>query len=216
MTDLASGPSGATPVTDAERRGLLQPVLTRAELNLAEAANINAAMSWLFLSRRRIRPESVTGEQWLQRLHREMYGQVWAWAGRYRTADRNLGVPHWQIRMDMRGILADARAWLADTTRARACLTWSLITDDSGGSDARIIRDHETLAGCGGSAAAVVAVRLLWWQCGCCGGSAAAVVAQRRDSGMLNASQTARQTIFASVPSASAWLTVLLPREAST
>ena len=119
MTDLAGGPAGATPLTGAERQGLLLPVLTRAELNLAEAENISAAMSWLFLSRRRVRPESVTGEEWLQRLHRRMYGQVWAWAGRYRTEDRNLGVPYWQIRMNMRDIVRDARAWLADATRAR-------------------------------------------------------------------------------------------------
>ncbi len=95
-------PADATPLTDAERRGLLQPVLTRAELNLAEAANISDAMSWLFLSRRRLRPDAVTDEEWLKRLHGRMYGQVWAWAGRYRTADRNLGVPYWQIRLDMR------------------------------------------------------------------------------------------------------------------
>jgi len=119
MTDLARGPADATPLTDAERQGLLLPVLTRAELNLAEAENISDAMSWLFLSLRRVHPESVTDEEWLKRLHRRMYGQVWAWAGRYRTADRNLGVPYWRIRMDMHDVLGDARAWLADTTSAR-------------------------------------------------------------------------------------------------
>ena len=112
-------PAGATPLTDAERQRLLLPVLTRAELNIAEAENISDAMSWLFLSRRRLRPESVTDEEWLKRLHRRMYGQVWSWAGHYRTADRNLGVPYWQIRMDMRDVLGDARAWLADTSPAR-------------------------------------------------------------------------------------------------
>jgi Fic-DOC domain mobile mystery protein B len=112
-------PADATPLTDAERRGLLLPVLSRAELNLAEAANISDAMSWLFLSRRRLRPEAVTGEEWLKRLHRRMYGQVWAWAGRYRTADRNLGVPYWQVRMDIRDVLADVRAWLADASPVR-------------------------------------------------------------------------------------------------
>jgi Fic-DOC domain mobile mystery protein B len=48
-----------------------------------------------------------------------MYGQVWAWAGQYRTADRNLGVPYWQVRVDMRNLLDDARAWLADATASR-------------------------------------------------------------------------------------------------
>ncbi len=116
MTDLVSEPADATPLTQAERQGLLVPALTRAELNRAEAQNIGRAMSWLFLSRRRLRPESLTDEEWLKRLHRRMYGEVWAWAGQYRTADRNLGVPYWQVRVDMRNLLDDARAWLADTT----------------------------------------------------------------------------------------------------
>jgi Fic-DOC domain mobile mystery protein B len=119
MTDLRHEPDDATPLTDEERQGLRLPVLSRAELNRAEAENISQAMSWLFLSRRRLRPESVTAETWLTRLHGRMYGQVWTWAGHYRTADRNLGVPYWQIRMDMRDLEADARAWLADTGATR-------------------------------------------------------------------------------------------------
>ena len=55
----------------------------------------------------------------LKRLHRRMYGQVWAWAGQYRTADRNLGVPNWHIRMDMRNLLEDVHAWLTDDSAAR-------------------------------------------------------------------------------------------------
>jgi fido (protein-threonine AMPylation protein) len=70
-------------------------------------------MSWLFFSRRRLRPESVTREAWLGQLHRRMYSQVWAWAGQYRTTERNLGVPFWQVRMDMRDLEANMHAWLA-------------------------------------------------------------------------------------------------------
>jgi Fic-DOC domain mobile mystery protein B len=119
MTDLVSGPSDATPLLDGERQGLRLPALTRAELNRAEADNIGDAMSWLFLSRRRLRPQAVTQEAWLKRLHRRMYDHVWNWAGQYRTTDRNLGVPHWQIRMDMRNLEADAQAWLADISTGR-------------------------------------------------------------------------------------------------
>lgn len=119
MTDVLSEPADATPLTDEERRALRLPVLTRDELNLAEAENISRAMSWLFFSHRRLQPESVTQEAWLKRLHRRMYDQVWVWAGQYRTTDRNLGVPYWQVRMDMRNLEADADAWLADTSAAR-------------------------------------------------------------------------------------------------
>lgn len=119
MTDLLGEPDAGTPLTDEERQGLRLPVLTRKELNRAEAENISEAMSWLFLSRRRLRPESVTQEAWLKRLHGRMYEQVWAWAGQYRTTDRNLGVPYWQIRVDMRDLEANVQAWLADASAMR-------------------------------------------------------------------------------------------------
>lgn len=109
----------STPLTDEERQGLRLPVLTPSELNRAEADNISQAMTWLFFSQRRLRSETVMRETWLQQLHRRMYNQVWTWAGRYRTTERNLGVPYWRIRMDMRDLEADVRAWLADTTAGR-------------------------------------------------------------------------------------------------
>lgn len=118
-TDPLGEPGDGTPLTDEEQQGLLLPVLTRKELNRAEADSISQAMTWLFFSRRRLRPESLTREAWLKGLHRRMYGQVWAWAGTYRTTEQNLGVPHWQIRMDMRDLEADVQAWLADASATR-------------------------------------------------------------------------------------------------
>ncbi len=73
MTDLVSGPADATPLTDEERQGLRLPVITRDELNRAEAENISRAMSWLFFSHRRLQPESVTQEAWLLRAASAMY-----------------------------------------------------------------------------------------------------------------------------------------------
>ncbi|MGH3160185.1 MAG: mobile mystery protein B [Streptosporangiaceae bacterium] len=119
MTHLTSEPADATPLSESEREGLQLPVLTRAELNLVEAENISEAMTWVFGSSRRLRPGSIVQETWLKTLHRRMYGNVWGWAGQYRTTDRNLGVPFWQIRMDMHNIEADAHAWLADTRSER-------------------------------------------------------------------------------------------------
>jgi hypothetical protein len=52
VTGPPGEPDAATPLAESERQGLRLPVLTRAELNRAEADNISRAMSWLFLSRR--------------------------------------------------------------------------------------------------------------------------------------------------------------------
>ena len=50
----------STPLSDEERQGLRLPVLTRSELNRAEADNISQAMTWLLFSQRRLRSEMVT------------------------------------------------------------------------------------------------------------------------------------------------------------
>jgi Fic-DOC domain mobile mystery protein B len=119
MTDMLREPDDATPLSEEDRQGLLLPVLSRAELNRVEAENISQAMSWLFFSRRRLHPESVIREAWLKQLHRRMYGQVWTWAGHYRTTETNLGVPYWQVRIDMRDLEADVRAWLTNASATR-------------------------------------------------------------------------------------------------
>jgi len=118
MTDPLAEPDDATPLTEEERNSLLLPLFNRKELNRVEAENISRARSWLLFSRRRLRPESVADERWLKDLHRRMYAEVWAWAGEYRTTEKNLGVAHWQIRIDMRDLEADVQAWLGDSSTA--------------------------------------------------------------------------------------------------
>jgi len=43
-----------------------------------------------------------------------MYGDVWSWAGAFRTTERNLGVEPWKIPMALRDLTEDAMFWLAD------------------------------------------------------------------------------------------------------
>lgn len=42
-----------------------------------------------------------------------MFGQIWKWAGKYRTTPRNLGVAPWDVGPQTRLLLEDARYWLA-------------------------------------------------------------------------------------------------------
>ena len=37
------------------------------------------------------------------------------WAGRYRTTERNIGIPAWRIATDVRGLLDDTRLWVKQT-----------------------------------------------------------------------------------------------------
>lgn len=103
-------PPGTTSITWEEQQELrLTWVVTRAELNSVEQQNILAAQPW---AQRARRPSRILDERFLMELHRRMFGEVWRWAGRYRTSARNLGVDHWQIRAEIRGLLADAALWV--------------------------------------------------------------------------------------------------------
>jgi len=87
--------------------GLLVPSIgTRHELNAAEQQNVALGGLWLSTSRRRARLD----EAFVLELHRQMFGQVWAWAGKLRTTGKNLGVPIERIRPDLRDLLADVSA----------------------------------------------------------------------------------------------------------
>ena len=50
-------------------------------------------------------------DAYVLRLHKQMYGEVWIWAGRYRRHDTNIGSPHHSVRPDLRLFFEDARDW---------------------------------------------------------------------------------------------------------
>ena len=97
-------PDGATPLDGEELEGLLPThLVNRGHLNEWEQQNIEAALLWLFRQRR---PRPLE-EAWLRRLHREMFGQSWRWAGQYRISDKSIGADWRQIRLQVPALLAD-------------------------------------------------------------------------------------------------------------
>jgi Fic-DOC domain mobile mystery protein B len=95
-----------------ERAGLIADwVATREDLNSAEQANVDEGLSALLRLRRRTL-DQVLDDAFLREVHRRMFGRVWAWAGTYRTTERDVGIDPWQVPMAVRDLLADARFWL--------------------------------------------------------------------------------------------------------
>lgn len=102
-----------TSITREEREGLIPTyITTRRELNEAEQININNGDRWAFARKGR----EVLDEVFLRRLHKEMLGKVWRWAGKYRTTDRNIGVDRWRIEPELRALLNDVRYWIDHRT----------------------------------------------------------------------------------------------------
>ena len=109
MTDPFAGPDGATPLSPQDQRGLRQTwIVTRSDLNTAEQANILAGRAWAYRSR-----VALTSDAYLARLHKRMFGDVWSWAGKWRSSETNIGVPPHEIAVRLRQFLGDVAYWLA-------------------------------------------------------------------------------------------------------
>lgn len=108
MSDLFEEPDDATPLTPEEQRELIPAhIAFRSELNEAEQENIGRAQDWA-LARRR----DMLTENFIRNLHKQMLGDVWRWAGKFRTSERSIGIAHYEIPIAVRQLLDDAKAWI--------------------------------------------------------------------------------------------------------
>jgi len=118
MTDLFREPEDATPLEAGEREQLLQSWITnRGDLNIAEEENIIAGAAWARGSRSR-KPAAILTTGFAIMLHRRMFGDVWKWAGTYRTTARNIGVDAYRISSDVAQLMDDVRYWVENQTYA--------------------------------------------------------------------------------------------------
>ena len=101
-------PDGATPLEPDERQGLkYDHITTRAELDELEQANIEQGLAWA----EKRRSFDVFDDVAVRKLHKELFGDVWAWAGEYRQTEKNIGIDPLQISVQLRMLLDDARHW---------------------------------------------------------------------------------------------------------
>ena len=85
MSLKAEFPDGATPLNDLS--GLKDNAIrTVSELYEAEARNI-AVASVKYLSAPPSHKTAPFTELWMRKLHREMFGDVWDWAGDLRSTE---------------------------------------------------------------------------------------------------------------------------------
>ena len=115
MTDLFIEPDDATPLAPEEREGLRQNWITlRSELNAAEQDNIVKGATWARRPRQTRR--ELLDDGFARTLHERMFGDVWSWAGKYRTTERNIGVEVHRIANDTIMMFDDMRYWREHNT----------------------------------------------------------------------------------------------------
>lgn len=105
-------PPGATPLEDEELDGLKQSwITTRADLNEAEYDNIlDAQNKWYG---RKSRLDRLLDDKMVRDLHRDMFGEVWTWAGAYRRTEKTVGIDPIHISVSVRNLVEDAKHWFA-------------------------------------------------------------------------------------------------------
>lgn len=85
-------------------------VRSRQDLSAVEAENVRKAIVKYMagpLSRRVAKFDL----SWMLKLHREMFGDVWKWAGEVRTADLNFGSPWHQVSSHLQTLCDDLTFW---------------------------------------------------------------------------------------------------------
>jgi Fic-DOC domain mobile mystery protein B len=106
---------GQTPLNEEEKDGLLiSTITTKGELDEFEQLNIQKAVEWSL--NRRLKAEKILTEYFVRQLHRQMYGDVWAWAGEFRKSNKNIGCEFYKIGMELKYLLDDTHYWIKNKT----------------------------------------------------------------------------------------------------
>ena len=107
--------AGQPPLNEEERDGLRIPsITTREELDEFEQLNIEKAIQWTF--GKKLKTEQLFSEKYIKELHKRMYGEVWKWAGTFRTSEKNIGIKSYLIAIELKQLLDDAIFWKENNT----------------------------------------------------------------------------------------------------
>ncbi len=99
---------GATPLDYDELKGLLPThITTRGELDFLELENINQAIIWS----ENLKTTDILNIDFICKLHKKMFSNVWKWAGKFRKSQKNIGIPYIQIEVELQTLCDDAQAW---------------------------------------------------------------------------------------------------------
>ena len=94
-----------------DRSGLKLPARSSDdEINGSELMSVARAGA-KYLGKWPSRRTAPFNSKWLYRVHREMFGDVWRWAGQRRQSETNIGLPPTQIEEAIENLVQDLAIW---------------------------------------------------------------------------------------------------------
>ncbi len=100
---------GATPLEYGEIKGLIPThITTKGELDALELENISRAFAWI----QTINADEILNTDFICRFHKKMFGDVWKWAGKYRKTEKNIGIRHVDIPVEVHNLCDEAAGWI--------------------------------------------------------------------------------------------------------
>lgn len=106
---------GQTPLEEEEKEGLLiKHITNKKELDEFEQHNIEKAIEWIMGKKFTI--DNVLNEGFVLDLHKRMLGEVWKWAGIFRTSDKNIGIDKLQVPTQLYQLNEDCKYWIENKT----------------------------------------------------------------------------------------------------
>lgn len=103
---------GQTPLDPEEKEGLLiNTITTHQELDEFEQLNIERAFQ-KYRFGYKPKQNDILSEKFILNLHKEMFGDVWAWSGKYRKSNKNIGVDRFQIATQFYQLIDDCHYWM--------------------------------------------------------------------------------------------------------
>lgn len=101
---------------------ILTHLTTRTERNAAEAHIISLAYDkYIFEARRKKQGARWFTNEFICAVHRDMFGSIWDWAGKYRTDNLNIGVD-WRLISEQIHLLCDDFLYWDSTTSTMTVL----------------------------------------------------------------------------------------------
>jgi len=138
---------GQTPIDPGETEGLIpQHITLQRELNEFEATNVAKAVRKYLTGKPKT---DVSDPLIIKRIHRDMFDDTWAWAGKFRTTVKNLGVFPEKIHTELKRACDDLKYWIENESfspdetavRFHHRLVWIHLFPNGNGRHARLVAD---------------------------------------------------------------------------